>query len=57
MSNKPIYVTQPLLPALEEFVPYLQEIWDNKQLTNGGPMHRELESQISIDNTIGAPQK
>lgn len=47
MSNKPIYVTQPLLPALEEFVPYLQEIWDNKQLTNGGPMHRELESQLA----------
>lgn len=47
MSDKPIYVTQPLLPDLQEFIPYLEKIWDNKQLTNGGPMHRELESQLA----------
>jgi dTDP-4-amino-4,6-dideoxygalactose transaminase len=41
--KKPIYVTQPLLPPLEEFLPYLQQIWNNKQLTNGGPFHQELE--------------
>lgn len=46
MSDKPIFVTQPFLPELEEFIPYLQEIWDNKQLTNGGPMHQELEKQL-----------
>lgn len=28
--GKPIYVTQPYLPPLEEFIPYLQEIWDKK---------------------------
>lgn len=47
MDKKNIFVTQPLLPELEEFIPYLQEIWDNKQLTNGGPMHRELEQQLA----------
>jgi dTDP-4-amino-4,6-dideoxygalactose transaminase len=44
---KPIYVTQPLLPPLEEFVPYLQKIWDNKQLTNGGPFHQQLEQALA----------
>ena len=32
---KPVYVTQPELPPLEEFLPYLQKIWDAKVLTNG----------------------
>lgn len=46
MSDKPVYVTQPYLPPLEEFVPYLQQIWDSKILTNGGPMHQKLESAL-----------
>lgn len=43
---KPIYVTQPYLPPLEEFYPYLQKIWDNKILTNGGPFHQQLEQAL-----------
>lgn len=47
MSNqKPIYVTQPYLPPIEEFTPYLQQIWDNKILTNGGPFHQQLEKEL-----------
>ncbi|WP_099064129.1 DegT/DnrJ/EryC1/StrS aminotransferase family protein [Serratia sp. BW106] len=46
MSNKNIYVTQPYLPDLSEFVPYLEKIWDNKILTNGGPMHEALEKEL-----------
>ncbi|MCF8177412.1 MAG: DegT/DnrJ/EryC1/StrS family aminotransferase [Sulfuritalea sp.] len=42
----PIYVTQPLLPPLEEFVPYLQQIWDSKQLTNNGPFHQQFEQAL-----------
>ncbi len=45
-SNKPIYVTQPTLPPLEEFFPYLQQIWDSKILTNGGPFHQQLEQAL-----------
>lgn len=41
-----IYVTQPLLPPLEEFIPYLEQIWDNKILTNGGPFHQQLEQAL-----------
>jgi dTDP-4-amino-4,6-dideoxygalactose transaminase len=46
-SNKPIYVTQPVLPPLEEFQPYLKEIWESKWLTNGGPFHQELEKKLA----------
>jgi dTDP-4-amino-4,6-dideoxygalactose transaminase len=46
MSNKPIYVTQPALPPLEEFIPYLEQIWDSKVLTNGGPFHQQLEQAL-----------
>jgi dTDP-4-amino-4,6-dideoxygalactose transaminase len=45
-SNKPCYVTQPNLPPLEEFIPYLKQIWDNKILTNGGPFHQQLETAL-----------
>ncbi len=42
----PIYVTQPALPPVEEFIPYLEEIWANKILTNGGPFHQQLEEAL-----------
>lgn len=41
--KKNIFVTQPFLPPLEEFIPYMQQIWDNKILTNNGPFHKQLE--------------
>ncbi|PHV32551.1 DegT/DnrJ/EryC1/StrS aminotransferase family protein [Janthinobacterium rivuli] len=44
--SKPLYVTQPALPPLEDFLPYLQEIWGNKILTNGGPFHQQLEQAL-----------
>lgn len=43
----PVYVTQPTLPPLEDFLPYLQQIWDNKILTNGGPFHQQLEQALA----------
>lgn len=41
-----IYVTKPYLPPLEEFVPYLEKIWENKILTNDGPFHQQLEKEL-----------
>lgn len=46
MRTEPIYVTQPYLPPLEEFIPYLRQIWDKKILTNGGPFHQQLEQAL-----------
>ena len=51
--EKPIYVTQPSLPELEEFIPYLKQIWDNKILTNNGPMHQQLERELA--SFLGIP--
>ncbi len=47
MTNDPLYVTRPLLPPLAEFMPYLEKIWDSKQLTNAGPFHVELEARLA----------
>ncbi|WP_130626265.1 DegT/DnrJ/EryC1/StrS family aminotransferase [Enterobacter sp. A8] len=41
-----LFVTSPLLPPLEEFIPYLEQIWQSKQLTNSGPFHQQLEKAL-----------
>jgi len=46
-ENKPIFVTQPSLPDLHEFIPYLGKIWDSKWLTNNGPFHQQLEKEMA----------
>lgn len=46
MNHTPIFVTQPHLPPLAELLPYLERIWANRVLTNGGPFHTELESRL-----------
>lgn len=45
-QSKPVYVTQPYLPPLADFLPYLEEIWKNRILTNGGPFHQQLEQAL-----------
>lgn len=45
--EKPIYVTQPALPPLEEFIPYLKQIWESKILTNNGPYHQQFEKELA----------
>jgi dTDP-4-amino-4,6-dideoxygalactose transaminase len=44
--NDKIYVTKPSLPPLDEFMPYLEKIWSNHVLTNGGEFHQKLESAL-----------
>ena len=46
-SGKKIFVTQPSLPPLDDFIPYLKKIWDNKWLTNCGEFHKALEQQLA----------
>ena len=43
---KKIFVTQPYLPPLEEFMPYLEEIWTTRVLSNNGPFHQRLEDEL-----------
>ncbi|MBR3565544.1 MAG: DegT/DnrJ/EryC1/StrS family aminotransferase [Paludibacteraceae bacterium] len=47
MADKQITVTSPLLPPLEEFMPYLQQIWDSKWITNNGQFHQQLERALA----------
>lgn len=42
-----MYVTKPFLPPLDEFLPFLQEIWASGQITNNGAMHLRLEEQLA----------
>lgn len=44
--SKQIPVTKPFLPELNEFVPYLEKIWENQWLTNNGPFHQQLEAEL-----------
>lgn len=44
--DEPLFVTRPYLPPLEEFLPYLEQIWDRRVLTNGGPFHQQLEAAL-----------
>ncbi len=52
--QKPILVTRPFLPPLDEFSRGLREIWDNQWLTNNGPVlqryTRKLSNYFQTDN-------
>ncbi len=47
INDKPITVTRPYLPPLDEFIPHLQQIWDSRWLTNNGPYHQRFEEALS----------
>lgn len=44
--EKPIYVTKPFLPPLDEFRQGLQEIWESRWLTNNGPIVRRFTQEL-----------
>ena len=45
--HEPLYVTRPYMPPLAEFIPYLEQIWQNRQLTNAGPFHQQFERELA----------
>jgi dTDP-4-amino-4,6-dideoxygalactose transaminase len=44
---KPFYITQPLLPDIDEFNEMLKVIWASKQLSNNGTMVKQLEKDLT----------
>ena len=46
-DNKKIYVTQPAMPPLDEYIGYLKQIWDSRILTNNGPFHQQFEKELA----------
>ena len=45
-ENRITTVTSPLLPPIEDFIPYLEKIWANKWVTNNGQFHNQLEAAL-----------
>jgi len=43
---KKIQVTEPFLPNIDEFLPYLEKIWASRWLTNNGTFHQQLEEAL-----------
>lgn len=56
MSDKPIYVTQPSLAPLEEYVELLKGVWGSGILTHNGPLvqqfEKELATKLGIQNFV-----
>ena len=44
MSN--ILVTRSSMPSLDEYLDEIKDIWDTHWLTNMGPKHKQLQSQL-----------
>ena len=45
--EKPILVTRPYFPPLEDFKAELEKIWKNQFLTNNGPVLQEFQARLS----------
>lgn len=45
-STRPLFVTRPSMPALADLLPLLEEIWENRTVSNGGPLLRRFESAL-----------
>ncbi|MFP4260947.1 MAG: DegT/DnrJ/EryC1/StrS family aminotransferase [Opitutales bacterium] len=45
-DHNPIYVTEPFLPPIEEYIEQLRGIWERNVLTNNGPLVQELEQKL-----------
>lgn len=52
-QREALTVTQPYLPPLEDFLPYLEKMWSSKVLTNCGPFHRQFENELA--EYLGVP--
>jgi dTDP-4-amino-4,6-dideoxygalactose transaminase len=45
--TRPLFVTRPLMPPLEEFLPSIEAIWKSGQVTNGGAFHQAFEAELA----------
>jgi len=58
MNKKTIFVTQPSLPPIEDYIELLKGVWDRKILTHNGPLvqrfEEELSQKLDIDNFIAS---
>lgn len=45
--SEPVYITQPLLPNINQMNEMIKEIWDSKQLSNNGNKVKQFERDLS----------
>ncbi len=46
MNNKPVFVTQPSLAPLKEYMEILKGVWERGILTHNGPLVQQLEKNL-----------
>jgi len=44
--SEPVHISQPTLPSLEDYTKELEQVWENRWLTNNGQAHITLERRI-----------
>ena len=44
---EPVYITRPNMPLLNDYIRLLEEIWQNKYLTNQGKFHKRFEASLA----------
>lgn len=52
MEKQPIYVTQPSLAPLDEYMEILKGVWERGILTHNGPLVRQLENEFCLKLNI-----
>ena len=50
ITDKKVFLTQPLLPEIEDVEKEIREIWESKWITNMGKKHNELE--LALQDTL-----
>lgn len=45
-TNRPIFVTKPSIPPMDEYVNEIQELWDTHILTNMGVKHKKFQHNL-----------
>lgn len=45
--DRPVLVTRPYLPSLEDFKAGCEEVWENQWLTNNGPIVQRFEKRLA----------
>lgn len=45
-SPSPVFVLKSVRPPLDEYQEHLRDIWANRQFTNSGPKHNQLQAEL-----------
>jgi dTDP-4-amino-4,6-dideoxygalactose transaminase len=52
-NNRKVGLMRPLMPDRDHFMPYMEQIWDSRILTNDGPVLKELTRALETYLDVG----